>query len=495
MSAAVKDASRKGVLNNKVIALGVGIYSIVEAVIAYFIVFHPLYIRPVFHNTSLEEAGVPYTVKFFGKLFASEAEKASGQVITSLSTTVLNIVMLYILMTGVPILLAFFYNKGFAFAKTYLTAVFAAKAVIGMVPLLVPFPYLRNSIRIFGVADAVVYLCACGFFVYLNSIEYADDMLLNETEIGAMRTRAKRAGFLLALMSALIVCEKFAMGGYGINWSIYLGWSDQHITQGYVLVLLFAVAILAAILYVREADWAMCFFGGFGAAAALANLAAVINKVIWINKTYKPQKALMAQGDADAAEWIGQNGMGATWWRRFIFIIVCLVIGAAIAFFAVKSIKSKLLSKPASDEKKAALLLVIGVAGLVLCFILTIAAVTLWDKKQYSEFVMGAMDYMYFIVYGGLTLFLALAAFAGYDFTRWGMLAIYIIVGSSNFSTIFKVLNARKGMVAANPGYVGYDYIISAVLFILSLICCLTVIVMFAFKDVGNYLYNKRNSD
>ncbi|MDE7361732.1 MAG: hypothetical protein K2N38_07345 [Oscillospiraceae bacterium] len=495
MSTAVKDTSQKGIFSNKTIALGIGIYSIVEAVIAYFIVFNPLYVKPVFHNTALEEAGVPYTVKFFGKLFASEAEKASGQVITAFSTTVLNIVMLYIIMTGVPILLAFFYNKGYAFAKTYLTVVFAAKAVIGMVPMLVPFPYLRNSIRIFGIAEAVVYLCACGLFVYLNSVEYADDMLMTEAEIAAMKARAKIGGLMLVLMAALVVCEKFAMGGYGINWSIYLGWSDQQITQGYVLILLFAVAVLAAILYIREADWAMCFFGGFGGAAALANLAAVINKIIWVNTTYKSQKALMAQGDEDAAAWVGQNGMGASWWRRFVFIIVCFVIAGAMTFFAVKSLKKKLLAKPASDEKKAALMVLIGVAGLVLCFILTIVAITMWDKKQYSEFVMGAMDYMYFIVYGGLTLFLALSTFAGYDFTKWGMLAIYIIVGSANFSTIFKVFSARKNMAAANPGYVGYDYIISAALYILSLVCCLTVIVMFAFRDVSNYLYNKRNSD
>lgn len=497
MSTAVKNtspASGLGKISNKTVALGVGIYSVIEAVIAYFIVFNPLFIKPVFHNTALEEAGLSYSVKFFGKLFASEAEKASGQIITSLSEPVINIVLLYVIMTGIPMFLAFFYNKGYAFAKTYLTVVFGAKVVVGMIPLLVPFPMLRNSIRIFGVADAVICLCACAFFVYVNSTEYAEDMLLTEQEIGGMKLRAKRGGLMLVLMAALVVCEKFAMAGYGINWSIYLGWSDQQLTQGYILAALLAVAVVAAILYIREADWAMCFFGGFGAAAALSNLAAIINKVIWINGTYKSQKALAAQGDEAAAAWVGQNGMSASWWRRFIFIIVCLVIAGAMAFFAVKSLKSKLLAKPAADEKKAALLVLIGVGGLILTFILTVAAVTMWDRKLYSDFVMGAMDYMYFIVYGGLTLFLALTTLAGYEFSKWGMLATYIIVGSANFSTVFKVFGARKNMVRANPGYVGYDYIIAGVLFILSIVCCLTIILMFAFKEVGNYLYNKRNS-
>lgn len=493
MSTAVKEMSPKSSMN-KLIALGVGAFSIVEAIVAYFIVFHPLYIKPVFHNTTLDEQGISYTVKFFGKLFASEAEKASGQVIISLLDTVINIAIIYLLITVIPILLAVFFNKGYAFAKTYLTAVFGTKTIIGMIPLLVPFPYLRNSIRIFGVADAIICLCACAFFVYLNSTEFAEDMLYTESEINGMKQRAKTGGLLFVLMALLVVFEKFAMSGYGINWSIYLGWSDQQLTQGYVLVGLLGIAIVASILYVREADWALCFYGGFGAAAALSNLFAIINKIIWINTTYKSQKALAAQGDAAASEWIGQNGMGATWWRRFIFIILCFAVVCAITFFAVKHLKSKLMAKPAIDEKKPALIVLISVGGLILSFIFTIVAITMWDKKLYSEFVIGAMDYMYFIVYGGITLFLALAILSGYEFSKWGMLGIYIVVGAANFNTIFKVFGARSGMAAANPGYIGYDYIISGVMFILSLVCCLSIILLFVFKDVGNYLYNKRNS-
>lgn len=493
MSTAVKDTPQKGV-SNKVIALGVGIFSIVEAVIAYFIVFNPLFIRPVYHNTTLDEAGISYTVKFFGKLFASEAEKNSGVTIIALSDTVLNIIMIYILITVVPIFLAFFFNKGYAFAKTYLTAVFGAKAIIGMVPLLVPFPYLRNSIRIFGVVDAVICLCVCAYLVYINNLEYADDMLLNEEEIAGMKKRTKIGGVMFLLMAALVVCEKFAMNGYGINWSIYLGWADQQITQGYVLVALLGIALIASILYIKDADWAMCFYGGFGAAAALSNIAAVINKVIWINTTYKSQKALAAQGDEDAITWVGQNGMSASWWRRFIFIIVCLVIAGVMAFFAVKTLKSKLLARPASDEKKPALFVLIALGGLLLFTILTIVAITLWDRKTYSEFVMGAMDYMYFIVFGGITLFLTLTTLVGYEFSKFGMLAVYIVAGAANFSTVFTVFNTRNSLAAANPGYVGYDYIISGAMFILSILCCFTVILLFAFKNVSNYLYNKRNS-
>lgn len=493
MSTAVKNTSSNSSMNKK-IALGVGIFLIIEAVVSYFVVINPLFIKAVYHNSYLEENGITYIVKFFGKTFASESEKASAQVILSLSDTVINVAFLYLIVTVIPFLLAVFLNKGYAFAKTYLTVVFGTKAVIGMFPLLVPYSNLRNSMRIFGVVDAVICLCGCAYFVYINSLEYIDDMLLEPQEIDAMKKRAKSGGLMFILMAALIVFEKFAMGGYGINWSIFLGWSDQQITQGFVLIVLFAVAVIAAILYVKDADWAMCFFGAFGAAAALSNLYAVISKVIWVNTTYKTQKALAAQGDEAAIAWVGQNGMGATWWRRTIFIVICMLIGGALAVMAFSKIKSKLLAKPAAEEKKSAVIVLIGVGALVLCFIFTIVGIILWDRKLYSEFIMGAMDYMYFIVYGGATIFLALTTLVGYGFSKFGMLALYIVVGAANFSSIFNVLSARNKLAAANPGYVGYDYIISAVMYILSLVCCLSIILLFVNKEVGNYLYKKRNS-
>lgn len=493
MSTAVKNTSSNSSMN-KIIALGIGIFSIIEAVVSYFVVMNPLFIKAVYHNAYLEENGITYIVKFFGKTFASEAEKASAQVILSLSDTVVNVVFIYLIITVVPILLAVFLNKGYAFAKTYLTAVFGAKAVIGMLPLLVPYANFRNSMRIFGVVDAVLCLCVCAYFVYINSLEYIDDMLLEPEEITGMKNRAKSGGLMFILMAALIVLEKFAMGGYGINWSIFLGWSDQQITQGFVLIVLFALSIIAAILYVKDADWAMCFFAAFGAAAALSNLYAIISKVIWANTTYKAQKALAAQGDEAAIAWVGQNGMGATWWRRTVFIGLCMLIGGALAVMAFSKIKSKVLVKPAAEEKKPAVIVLIGVGALVLCFIFTIVGIILWDRKLYSEFIMGAMDYMYFIVYGGATLFLALTTLVGYSFSKFGMLALYIVVGAANFSSIFNVLSTRNKLAAANPGYVGYDYIISAVMYILSLVCCLTLILLFVNKEVGNYLYKKRNS-
>lgn len=480
--------------SNKLIALGVILFSVVEAVIAFFAVFKPMYIDTIYHNDYLDENGYSYAVSFFGNLFLSEAEKSSGTIMLSLSGAVVNIIILYLILTVLPIALALLFKKGYAFAKTGLTVVFGAKTVIGLMPLLVPFADVRNLARIFGAVDAALCLCACAYFVYLNSIEYADDMLLDSEQIKAMVKRAKLSGLLFLLMTALVVCEKFAMGGYGINWSIIIGKADQQLMQGYVLVLLLGISLICAILYIRGNDASLYFFAGFGGAAALTNVYALIKKVVWVNTTYKEQKALKNQGDAAAAEWISANGMGVSWWRRTIFMVACLLIAAAVTFFAFMKIRKKLFQMPAADEKKPALVTWICAGALIACFFLSVIAVLNWDKKLYDTFVMGAMDYMYFIVYGGVTLFLALSMLGGCEFSKWGALALYIVVGASNFTTVFKIFNKRNSLAAANPGYHGYDYIIAGILLILSIVCCFTIIAMFVYKELRNYMYNKHNS-
>ncbi len=157
-------------------------------------------------------------------------------------------------------------------------------------------------------------------------------------------------------------------------------------------------------------------------------------------------------------------------------------------------IKSKIMVKFTPDDKKTVFALLVSVASVLLSFVFTIIAVTLLDKVTYSGNPLGAMDFMYFIVYGGISLFLAIAMLGGYGFTKFGALAMYIVVGSMNFESIFVVFNLRRGFVIANPGMVGYNYIISAVMFILSIVSCFGIIPAFAVKNVGDYMYKKRYS-
>lgn len=488
---AVNDSSSGKTPINKLISLGLMVFGVIEAVVAYFLVIGPLFIKPVYNQAAAyNESGVTCIVKFFGKTFASADEIANNQVILSLVSTVINIVIIYLIFTGALILLAFFFNKGYAFAKTYLVAIFGTKALIGIIPLMVPFANIRNSMRIFGIADAVICIAVCAYFVYINSIEYADDMLMTPDEIAAMKKRGIQSGIMFVLLTLSMIFEGQAMGALGGgNWSIALGWLEQtQIQQGLVPAALVAVGLIAAVTYVRGADWANFFFFSFGASAAVSNIIALINRIIWIFNTY----SLANSGDEDAVAWIGSNGMNTRWWTRTIFLILALIGTLALTAFVFKGVIKKVIPKITPDDKKAAISLLISAGSVLLCFVLTIAAVTMWDKLLYGGVNLGAMDYMYYTLYGGITLFLLTSMLGGFGFTKFGTLALFLVVLASDFECVFEVFNARNNFIALNEGMVGYNYIIAAVLFILAIVSCFGLIPIFAVKDVENYMYNKR---
>lgn len=492
---AVNDSSSGKTPINKVISLGLMVFGLIEAVVAYFLVINPLYIKPVYTQADAYNAsGVTCIVKFFGKTFASADEVANNQVILSLVSTVINIVIIYLIMTGALILLAFFFNKGYAFAKTYLIGIFGVKALIGISPLMVPFTNVRNSMRIFGIVDAVICIALCAYFVYVNAVEYADDMLMNSDEIAAMKKRGIRSAIMFALLALSMIFEGQAMGALGGgNWSIALGWLEQtQVQQGLVPMAIVAVGLIAAVTYIRGAEWSNFFFFSFGLSAAVSNIIGIINRIMWITKTYNPMKSLANSGDEDAIAWIGSNGLNTRWWTRTIFLILALIGTLALTAFVAKGVIRKIIPKITPDDKKAAISLLISAGSVLLCFVLTIVAVTMWDRLLYGGVNLGAMDYMYYTLYGGITLFLITSMLGGFGFTKFGALALFIIVFAMDFECVFEVFNARSNFIALNEGMVGYNYITAAVIFILSLVSCFGIIPLFAVKDVENYMYNKR---
>ena len=149
---------------NKSIGIGMAAFAVIEAVVTFFLVMKPLFINPVYRQAAeYNTEGKSCIVKLFGKTFASQSEIANNQIILSLWDTIMNVVLIYIVITAILLILSFCYFKGFAFAKSYLIAIFGAKTVIGLVPLLIPFANFagRNSIKTFGVIDAVLCLAAC----------------------------------------------------------------------------------------------------------------------------------------------------------------------------------------------------------------------------------------------------------------------------------------------------------------------------------------------
>lgn len=497
---AVNDNTTGKTSLNKMLGLGIAVYAAIEAIVAYFLVLGPLFVNPVFRQCKeYNESGITCMIKLFGKTFASQTEIAEHQIILSLWNTIMNIALIYIIVTGITILLAVCLFKGFAFAKSYLTAVFGAKAVIGLSALLVPFALLRNSMRIFGAVDGVICIAACAYFVYINSVDYAEDMLFTPEQIADMKKRGIRGAVMFGLLALAMIFMSFGMGAMGGAWSIYLGWlTDTTLGQGSVLAILLAIGVIGSIVYVRDGDWAEFFYGSFGAAGAITAAVAIFNRIMWIFKEYNPTKALARQGDEDAIAWIGSNGMTASWWRNTIFLILAFVVLAALGVYVAIHLRKKIDLKAEPEQKLASLAVKISAGTIVLSFILTIAAITIWHKVLYQGAALGAMDYMYFIVYGGITLFLALSMLGGYSFSKLGTVALYVIVASNNFQTIFTVFGQRSTAVAsyAEQGikYMGTNYIISGVLYIFATLSCLAIIVAFVIKGVDDYMYQKRFS-
>lgn len=487
------NVQKSGLGLTKLIGIGVAAYAVIEAIVAYFFVFAPLYIKPVYALCENYNAnGTPCLVKLFGKTFATKAQQEE-YLILSLWDTIFNVIVIYLVATGVALALAFCLYKGMSFAKSYFVAYFGAKHVIGMMALLMPFPNMYRSTMIFGIIVGLINLAGCIFFIKINNEEYIDDMLLTPEQVADMNKRMKLGFVLYGMFLAFTVLMRFAMPAMGSYWSLYLGWlTDTSIGQGWAISLILAVALVAAVMYVREADWAMYFFTSFGAAGAVSLIVAIIARVMWIFKTYNPMKALKNSGDPDAEAWISMNGMTTSWWIATICLVLAALVALVATFIGLKQIKSKISFKYSADDKKPALAVLISSGSIVLSFVLTIAAITIWHRMMYAGYSAGAMDYMYFILYGGITLFLALAMMGGYSFTKFGALGLYLIVASSNFISIFSVFAQRSAAIANGTVTTGTNYIISAVLFIFSLIACAAIIPAFAVKGVSDYQYQKR---
>lgn len=460
---------------NKVIALGISAFAVIEAVLSYFLVIGPLFIKPIYalrDQYNLDNGEGYCIVKVFGKAFASVQEVADHTIILSLSSQILNIILIYLIMTVSVILLAMFFYKGFAFAKSYLTFLFGAKGVIGLSAIIVPFTSenFKMIMKIFGVGDAVICFALCLYFVYLNIQEYADDMLYDSVQTAGLVKRMIEGGVMFVMLTASMVLEAVAVGyasqPLGGYFSIYMNMlDDTSLAQGAVLALIVAVGLAAVITYTREADWAEFFFFAFGTAAAVTDLIGIIRKAT-------------------------STGVGTS----TILLIVAFAAAAALTAFSFLKIKNKLHIGVDAANKKASVAVLISVGSLVLSFILMVAANTLYNKMRYgTSFAIGAMDYIYFMVYGGLTIFLAVSMLGGYSFTKFGSLALYLLVASNAFENIFVTFSARAAYAAAT-GLRGYNYMISGVLYILCLLSCLGIIAAFAVKNVDDYLYAKRYS-
>ena len=330
-------------------------------------------------------------------------------------------------------------------------------------------------------------------------------MLFTAEQTAQMNKRMKLGFILYGGMMVFALLEKFAMPVLGKNTSLVLDWQDKstELVQGIVLIALASVALIAAIVYIKEADWAMYFFAAFGTAAFVSNLVALINRVMWVFNTHNPLKSIYESGDTanpswSAAETLMTTGgnISSSWVASMVCLVLALVVSAAVAGLAVIKLLPKLKFKFSPDEKKSALAVLISAGSILLSFVLTVVALGLYVGQRNPGYAYGAMDYMYFMLYGGIALFLAMAMMGGYSFTKFGALGLFLVTAACNFSSIFTVLAHRDAYIATQAAngiaVVGYNHLIAVALFVVSIVSCFGLIAAFAVKGVDDYMYQKR---
>ncbi len=497
--------SGKFSLDNKVIALAVTVYSVIEAIFAYLFFFKPLYIDPVYLKCDEYNAeGITCLVKLFGKSLATSEEIENNQVILSLWDTISNMLIIYLIIFAVGIVLAFCIFKGMSFAKTYFVAFFGGKHVIGIMGMLIPMANMRRSTMIFGIIDAVFCIVLCLYFITLTNDEYADDMLLTPEQIGDMNKRMKLGFILYGGMLLFSVFERYAISALGKNRSLLLDWTTNStaVTQGIVIAALLAVALICAVIYIKDADVALYFFTAFGTAAAVSNIVALIGRVTWVTGTYNRLKPIYESGNMEDPEWASaelvMTTSGGVDVIGIVFTALAAVASAVVAVLAFMKLSKSLKFKFDAADKKPALAVIVTAGCILLAFVFTVVALTLFIGQRNPAAALGAMDYFYFIVYGGVSLFLALAMWGGFGFTKFGALALFLVTAASNFGTIFTVLEHRRAYIdaqaAAGMIVQGYNHLIAVVMLVLSIVCCFSIIIPFVVKGVSDYMYQKRFS-
>lgn len=196
-------------------------------------------------------------------LTAAEAVTAYFTVIRPLGFSAVNTVLICIIAVALPTALAVMFGRGYVFARNGLTAVFGAKAVLGLVPVSVPFENVSGAMKIFGVVDAGVCFCAFAGMVCVSAVRMAFEEKYGEEEIAALIRREWLALILAGLALAICVCECAAV--------------PSAVTGGASAAVL-ALAFLTAVLYVRGARGALYFFAALGLGTVAANIFALINE-------------------------------------------------------------------------------------------------------------------------------------------------------------------------------------------------------------------------
>lgn len=483
----------------KMVGFGIMAVSVIEAVIAYFLVLNPLFIKPVFDQaTEFTNSGTNTIVRIFGKLFVSEEYIASNNVsiVLSLSTVLFNVVIILSIFYVAQFVVSFFFLKGSAFANTFFFTAFGIKFIVSISAFILPFANIKNSMRIFSGVDAAINLAAFCFFLFISMQDTIAEMLWTDEDVANMKKRVKKSAVFFVLSTAVLFLHSLTINCYGGAYSLFLGWNNTAITAGFALVIVYIVAFLACVGYIKDQDWSLVFFGAFGAIIAIIDILGIVGRVQWLLQYFK-YKGMT--DDADAVAWLETNKLTMAWGVNTGLMVGGLVIVLIISLMAVSLIRKAYKKTQIADEAEKKSRFVVNLSSILIlgAAVLSLVSSYIFNIAQFGTFTSGSFDFIYMAVYCGFSAVIGFALFRGYSWARWGVIAVSIASVVINVSTVIGILAARSSVVAVKLAegvkFTGYNFIIAFIILLVAMIIWGGLAVaMLAFKNVPDYLYKKR---
>ena len=464
--------------SNTISGIVVIITSLIEAVVAYMFYFNPFYIKPVYRNAAeLSAKGNPTEVVFFKDMFISKAEaEASTTIQINLFDKFLEIGIIYLIITVLPIVMAFLHMKRQSFTSSYFVINYFAKIVFAVVPFLIPysnlidkafkkrFLYLKISCAIF-LAFAIVGLI---YFFTLKMRESIKEKFLSPSDIKALKSRVILGSIMVVPVIAFTLMHKItATFASKTVLSFFMEWKDTAVTQGWVNVIVLTIFLLCILAYISEKDFGIMGIAAFSLGFFFADILSFVTRV--------------------KASKFGPNA---------IILLVQAGISLAIAILALIIIQ-KLKPKP-YEKTRSNTIANISINASAFLYVITIVAPMVAKYFANTKGVWAGFDFAYVGLILGVGLIAALSLIKGYDWAYTYMLFSSIAFMIMSISPVLETLNIRNVKIEEalidDKVYKGMNELLSVSTTLISCAISLAVILILVInaKKIKDYLYQKR---
>lgn len=472
-------SSRAKTLGFAIIAI-----TVVEAVLAFFVFFKPLFINPVYQMAqSLTEGGNSATVVLFKGMGQSIDDAGNTIINLGLSPTLINIAVIYLFFAVLPIILAFPLMKRHSFAVSFFESFYIVKALLASAAFVLPYQALKTasllsfSAIIFAISGFLVW-----YFFRWRLNEAMDELHCSDDERLKTKEKIKLSIPVFALSGAFIALHTILAQHTGYATSLFLGWESTEVLQGFTYLIIFAVFIVGTLLFIKGAEVGIFFVASFASAFAFADIFALISRII---RAKNPENEIKLMS-----------------LNTILFAVQILICGA-LAFFTVRYIVKNINKvKPEGKEEKllSKIILFGGLAYLAALVLAAFSTINLGTGTGKISFILlkpatwGTLDFIYVGVGLGLALTAVFSMFSGYNWAKYYSIFTGFVFAALSIPRLIQAITEMNAVIAANPGFKGINYKISIITLLLSIIIFAgySVVLIIFGKPLSEYLYKKK---